>query len=370
MTKPNLSNLTAQTERLSYVGKNFSPEAVKSNSLCRYFVGVLNKETGKMEVYDAEQFSMKPILENIRTEDTPAEETTDQSSRTYREKVDALIEAFGTNRQKRALSSRKLNRVGNEMISKEMAKAAVEIIESKGTTELVQDVVDRKEDETYSLFLPQCYSQADKPENVYRFNNLICPEEYESMESVAAAFKNITPEELQERIQKKQHGTYVLRELGELKHAKDIDRQARALWYLDMLVKLSQLKIVKRKDLSALECPNIISCNFLNNFTVSIFKNERVQNTISATMKCKIVSHALALALHISNFQVDLTLLQRDLKLTENRMLEIARAMGLTINKRMMFSGLSMEEGHKMATVELPLVVYRPMERKRKRKTM
>lgn len=42
------------------------------------------------------------------------------------------------------------------------------------------------------------------------------------------------------------HGAYVLRELGELKHASDIDRQARALWYLDALIKFSQLKTVKR----------------------------------------------------------------------------------------------------------------------------
>lgn len=363
--------LTAQTERLSYTGKNFSPEALKYNSLCRYFVGVLNKETGKMEVYDAEQFNMQPILENSSTVDVqPPQDNTDQSSRTYREKVDALIEAFGTNKQKRALVSRRLNQVGSEIINQEMAKAAEEIIESRGTTELVQEVVDKKEEESGSLFLPPCDANADKPENVYKFHLLISPVEYASLETVAATFVNITSEELQERTTKKQHGAYILRELGELKHASDIDRQARALWYLDALIKFSQLKTVKRNDLTALGCPNIIYSNLLKNFTVSAFRSDRVLNLIPATMKCKIVSYAIALALHISDFQVDLTVLQRDLKLSEKRILEIARAMGLKITKRMMFSSLSMGERHKIGALELPLVVYKPMEGMRKRRTL
>ncbi|XP_073405768.1 DNA-directed RNA polymerase I subunit RPA49 [Dendrobates tinctorius] len=360
--------LTAQTERLSYVGKNFTPEALKSSSLCRYFVGALNKQTGKMEVYDAERFSMQPILEKnaTRLSDEQVQDTPDQPSRTYREKVDALIEAFGTNKQKRALTSRKLNQVGSEILSKEMTKAAEEIIESKGT-ELVQEVVERKEEESYSLFLPPCNAHADKKESVYEFDQLISPVEYESLKNVSAVFKNMTPEELQERIKKKQHGAYVLQELGELKYAQDIDRKARVLWYLDTLTKLINNKIIKRKDLVALECPNVMIGNFLKNFTVTIFKNESVKNSISATMKCKIASYVLALALHISDFQVDLTLLQRDLKFTENRMLEISKAMGLRINKRMMFSSLSVDEGHKIGSLELPLPVYKPgAGRKRK----
>ncbi|XP_040273286.1 DNA-directed RNA polymerase I subunit RPA49 isoform X1 [Bufo bufo] len=362
--------LTAETERLNYVGKSFTPEALKSSSLCRYFVGVRNKQTGKMEVYDAEHFNMQPILEDSSAEEQQTEDTTDQSSKTYGEKIDALIEAFGTNKQKRALSSRKLNQVDSEIISKEMAKAAEGIIEAKGTTELVQEVVHRKEEEVCSLFLPPCNAEADKQEDVYRFHDLISPLEYAALENVAAPFKNITPEELQEKIDKKQHSAYVLRELGDIKHATDPDRQARALWYLDTLVKLSQSKIVKWKDLAAMECPNIVISNFLKNFTTSVFRKERVQNSISATMKCKIVSYALALALHISDFQVDLTLLQRDLKLTENRMLQIARAMRLKISKRVMFTSLSLGEGHRLGILELPLAAYKPMSGVRKRRTM
>lgn len=47
-------------------------------------------------------------------------------------KVDSLIEAFGTNKQKRALSSRRLNQVGSDTLHQAVAKAADTVIEQKG----------------------------------------------------------------------------------------------------------------------------------------------------------------------------------------------------------------------------------------------
>lgn len=47
-------------------------------------------------------------------------------------KVDSLIEAFGTNKQKRALNSRRLNQVGSDALNHAVAKAADTVIEQKG----------------------------------------------------------------------------------------------------------------------------------------------------------------------------------------------------------------------------------------------
>lgn len=46
--------------------------------------------------------------------------------------VDSLIEAFGTNKQKRALSSRRLNQVGSDTLQQAVAKAAITVIDQKG----------------------------------------------------------------------------------------------------------------------------------------------------------------------------------------------------------------------------------------------
>lgn len=46
--------------------------------------------------------------------------------------VDSLIEAFGTNKQKRALSSRRNNQVADDSLQKAVAQAASNIIDQKG----------------------------------------------------------------------------------------------------------------------------------------------------------------------------------------------------------------------------------------------
>uniref|UniRef100_A0A8C5TTT7 Uncharacterized protein n=1 Tax=Malurus cyaneus samueli TaxID=2593467 RepID=A0A8C5TTT7_9PASS len=60
--------LVSETERLCYVGHNFGSEVMKCNSLCRYFVGVLDKNSGQMEVYNAEIFNMQPLLSGRKCE--------------------------------------------------------------------------------------------------------------------------------------------------------------------------------------------------------------------------------------------------------------------------------------------------------------
>lgn len=49
------------------------------------------------------------------------------------------------------------------------------------------------------------------------------------------------------------------------------------------------------------------------------YNNDSLGNLISSSVKAKITVYAVILALHINNFQIDLTMLQRDLKLSEKR---------------------------------------------------
>jgi len=48
--------------------------------------------------------------------------------------VDLCIEAFGTSKQKRALNSRRMNAVGNDIVSTAVTKAAADVIDAKGVT--------------------------------------------------------------------------------------------------------------------------------------------------------------------------------------------------------------------------------------------
>ncbi|KAK2510914.1 Polr1e [Columba guinea] len=370
--------LVSESERLSYVGNNFDSVVKKYNSLCRYFVGVLDKDSGQMDVYNAEIFNMQPLLSgNVMPDDTK-----DYQNKSYREKMDLCIEAFGTSKQKRALNSRRMNAVGNDVVNTAVTKAAANVIEAKGVTALIQDVA-QDEEQNISIFLPPCNEDADKPENVYKFEDSIffcgrvvyhtflSPAEYKALEVPAAVFVNITQEEITKKTEDKSHCSFVLEELKFLPASEESrDRKARCLWFLDTLIKFSHLKVIKKKNPMGPECPHIISKKLMKNFTSLTYNNGSVQNLVSASMKAKITAYVIALALHINNFQTDLTVLQNDLKLQESRMMDIAKAMRLKISKAKGLPGLGDDQNHKLGTLSLPLPVQKASVSQRKRKKM
>ncbi|XP_054842776.1 DNA-directed RNA polymerase I subunit RPA49 isoform X2 [Eublepharis macularius] len=314
-----------------------------------------------MEVYNAELFHMQPLV----SDDAADEDLSEYLNKTYREKVDLCIEAFGTSKQRRALSSRRMNEVRKEVLNKAVANAAENIIETKGVAAVVSDATeDDKAD--VSLVLPPCHEDADRLEDVYKFEDLLLPAEYEALKAPAMAFVNITSEEILKLTEEKSHCSFVLDELKCLPvEEKKRDRKARCLWFLDSLVKLSFQRVVKQKYAVGPDCPHIISNKLVKNFTALSYGNGRLQNLVSASMKAKITAYIIALALHINNFQTDLTVLQRDLKLRESRILDIAKAMRLRITKS---KGLAECEEHKLGTLRLPLPVYKMPTGHRKRK--
>ncbi|KAM9262291.1 DNA-directed RNA polymerase I subunit RPA49 isoform 1-T1 [Morus bassanus] len=358
--------LVSETERLSYVGNNFGSGVMKCNSLCRYFVGVLNKDSGQMEVYNAEIFNMQPLLsDNLIPDDTK-----EYQNKSYREKMDLCIEAFGTSKQKRALNSRRMNAVGNDILNTAVTKAAADIIDAKGVTALIQDVA-QDDVQNISIFLPLCNEEADKPENVYKFEDILSPAEYKALQVPAAVFVNMTSEEITKKTEDKSHCSFVLEELKFLPaDEKRRDHKARCLWFLDTLIKFSYLKVIKKKHPMGPECPHIISRKLMKNFTSLTYNNGSVQNLISASMKTKITAYVIALALHINNFQTDLTVLQNDMKLQESKMMDIAKAMRLKVSKAKGLPGLDNDQNHKLGTLSLPLPVQKAPGSQRKRKKM
>ncbi|XP_042311687.1 DNA-directed RNA polymerase I subunit RPA49-like [Sceloporus undulatus] len=82
-------------------------------------------------------------------------------------------------------------------------------------------------------------------------------------------------------------------------------------------------------------------------------------------MKIKIAAYTIALALHINNFETDLTVLQRDLKLRDSRIIDIAKAMRLKISKTKGLFGL---DEHTLAILSLPLPKYKVSGGRRKRR--
>ncbi|XP_007498064.2 DNA-directed RNA polymerase I subunit RPA49 isoform X1 [Monodelphis domestica] len=344
--------LAAETDRLSYVGNNFGTGALKCNNLCRYFVGVLNKNSGQMEIYDAELFNMQPVF----SDDLKDSETTlGNQTKSYRDQVDFCIEAFGTTKQKRALSSRRMNKVGSETLNIAVAKAAENIIDEKGVTALLNDAAQNDlQDE--SAYLPPCHTDGVKPEEIYKFEDLISPEEYKALQDPSEVLKNVTSEEILKMIEEKSYCPFVIEALKSLPlNEESRDHKARCLWFLNILIKFRSQSVIKKKNSLGPEVPHIINTKLLKNFTSLTYNNGSLRNLISDSMKAKITAYVIALALHIDDFQTDLTMLQRDMKLSEKRIIEIAKAMRLKISKKKLSLESGGEEHHKIGTLSIPL---------------
>ncbi|XP_043103824.1 DNA-directed RNA polymerase I subunit RPA49 [Puntigrus tetrazona] len=359
--------VVAESDRLPYAGSNFGAGSLQCNNLCRYFVGVLDKETMQMKVHTAQLFNMLPVIpgESAQNEDTKQPET-------HREKVDALIEAFGTTKQKRALSSRRLNEVGNETLQQAVALAATNVINQKGVEALRNEVVETEAQTDTALFLPPCNTEADKAEDVYPFDQLLSPNEFDALKDVGAKMAALTPEDLQ-KMRAENCPQTVLRHL-ELLPKEDTarDRQSRCIWYLSFLLKVSSQKRLTFKFGIEDGCPKIINNKVLRNFTVESFHNGSLRNTLSTSMRMKLAAHCLALLLHMGDQKANLTILHRDIRISDVRMLEVAKAMGLTLSRQSAHSReeVGTQEEHRMASLVLPLVHYDRRIERRKRKRM
>ncbi|XP_053193562.1 DNA-directed RNA polymerase I subunit RPA49 isoform X2 [Scomber japonicus] len=360
--------LVAEADRLSYVGNNFGTESLKCNSLCKYYVGVLDKQTMQMELHSAQLFNMQPLIPGEATEAPKPQDTT----QTYRDKVDSLIEAFGTNKQKRALTSRRLNQVGSDTLHQAVAKAANTVIDQKGLEALQQEVADTESQADLALHLPPFSADAEKPENVYLFDDILSPVEFEALEQAGSKMAALTPEELQKM--KDEGGR-----LSVVKHLENIssvgearEKTARCAFYLSLLLQLARQRSITRKFGQEEGCPRIIQSKLFKTFTVETFNNGRVQNMLSASMRAKLAAYCLALLLHMGHMTADLTLLHRDLGITEARMTEVAKSMGLTLTKsgRGKADNAELRDEHRYASLVLPLVKYEQFMERRKRRKM
>ncbi|KAM9857612.1 DNA-directed RNA polymerase I subunit RPA49 isoform 2-T2 [Aulostomus maculatus] len=334
----------------------------------RYYVGVLNKQTMQMEVHRAQLFNMQPFIPGETTEVAKPQDTT----QTHREKVDSLIEAFGTNKQKRALSSRRLNQVASDTLHQAVAKAANTVISQKGLEALEQEVAETNSQADSALHLPPCNANADEPENVYPLDGLLSPVDYQALEQAGAKMAALTPEELQ-KMKDEGRSLSIMKHLENLPSAgEDREKIARCAFYLSLLLKLARQRNITHKFGQVDGCPRIIQSKVFRTFTVDTFNTGRVQNVVSASMRTKLAAHCLALLLHMGQMTADLTLLHRDLGITEAKMIEIAKSMGLTLVKqsRGKADKAGLQDEHRQASLVLPLVKYEQFTERRKRRKM
>ncbi|XP_072040367.1 DNA-directed RNA polymerase I subunit RPA49-like [Amphiura filiformis] len=358
--------LVAKSQSLQYVGYNHGPEAPKANSACKYLVGVLDKKTNKMKVYDAQYYQLRPWLHNDMQPDQ--DETDQPTEQTYIEKQDALTEAFGSLRKRRAVDSRHKSKVSNEAIEKS-AKVAVTIAKSQPTTPI-------KETMDSEGVLPCCDREATKVEDVYKLDDLVAPHLLEALKKVSGKFCNANIQRIQEWQKQKTYSSFVLDHLRTLANEPTDEKQKKAaiLLYLHNLSIMYALKIsdLNKKIPFEGDTPMSVKKHLLDSFTQSTLVGDgsRQKRCLPKRMKDKMISHALVLALILDDYKTKLSPLQSAFKVGVRILESHARALGCRVTSiaEVAEGGASLPSksptAQKVAELSLPLrITYTPKKK-------
>lgn len=344
--------LVSETDRLSYVGKNFGPSSNRIQQMCRYYVGIHDKETGKIRICDAEVFNMQPQI--------PGQEATDYTDgfdeaeeTSLAQKLDLLTGAFGSSKKQRAMETRHKLKVKGEALEQAMA-SAVRQAPKQDMSKYTQ------KDEVSTDMLPPFRKDAQTPEDVYSINDIITPMEMDAITNHAKELYDCTSALIQEWTKSERFPKYILKHLPYLPVSEDARwKKVKYLKYLHFMIELYNFKAadLKRKYPLPSEWPDSIKHQLLSNFTLQINDGRKTIRCMPARLKDKLVCYMLVLCLIIEEYNLELSDLLTDLKMGLKRLETHFRMLGCQIKTQKLSSEVG---GLELRTVSLPVPLTFP----------
>jgi DNA-directed RNA polymerase I subunit RPA49 len=159
--------------RLDYEAR----EAPEDSQYHRYYVGIFDPATNTVELHAAPKVHVTSSIKTHRQRDIEVQEK--GSEFTYAEQRVALGKAFGTRKAQSALTSREINKIDVSDMDKSVSSAIVSQVEENTrdmptTEELGRTMQDERP-------LPKYNADATKQDEVYKREDLISEEEWESI---------------------------------------------------------------------------------------------------------------------------------------------------------------------------------------------
>ncbi|XP_033097611.1 DNA-directed RNA polymerase I subunit RPA49-like isoform X2 [Anneissia japonica] len=312
--KRNKQCLVATAEgEMEYIGQNFGPTASRSDSMCKYMVGVVDKTTNKIKVYDGQLFHLQPWIFLKESLNEGDEDVTDKKDLSFAEKSDMLTEAFGSARKQRAMESRIRNKVATDALEHSLRKAMEEAGSQPNTpTKLpAQETSD---------IIPACNRNATRPEEAYHMEDIISPSIMLSLKGACEFLTTATQNQIAEWKTNETYSPYVLSQLQVLTGTTEKRKErASQLLYMMYLIHMHCLKpFACRKGIPFMKgTPDAVKKHLLNEFTVEAMSpdGKKTLRNLSSKMRDKLALHMILIALYIDNFRVNLSLLQKELHL-------------------------------------------------------
>lgn len=299
------------TPKMRYAGKNFGLTA-GTTSRESVFIGVLDKNTGKMELVETSSFLLHPVLEDIKSTNHHLKDTV--HSLTLDEKQEQVATSFGTKKAKQYVNRRKQYQVNTEdmALAIDQAASAVDL----KSEDLEQD---GEEKDPLLSILPECDRDASNIEDVYKLE-VIAPDCF------LCNFEK-TARHLLAGNDPDENCSLLFRELlASAKLEEEEEKQLRltcVALYVETLLKFLRLKDRELKN-ALQDCAAKVRRHIFHKYTEMI--NQKRMRNREATDRAMVC--LLILAFIANKYQLSVSALLQSINITRDRLEVVMRVIG------------------------------------------
>ncbi|KAG8191031.1 hypothetical protein JTE90_029474 [Oedothorax gibbosus] len=329
--------IVASNQVLEYAGSNYESEmSTITSSVLK--VGIYNKLTHNIKLYDADFHQLKPVLK-FHSVDTKA----GIIEKSWKEKTEDLALAFGSKNLKKMVSSRlkfeatenTQTTISSEFVEAEKIRAGNEVVDLSQESEVI----------------PPQNKFAKRADEVYNISDIISEEEFNALDANVGIFVDISREDLETWKKEKKYCAFITHFLDINFHNLSLQK-AKTICYLHYMMCFinKNYRDFKRKD-PAPEVPEPFKKKLIEKFTIN--------RSMPSRMKDKILAYATVLALIVNNYLIDGGIWSLSTQIPFKRLILIAYTLGCHVSERK-------SQDTKLIELKIPLYKYEPMKRFKK----
>lgn len=342
--------LYGENDRLEYEGSAFESGHV---------VGVFDRSTRKLQLFKAPVVAAKVISKSNKGLVGPRVKNAEARGATLR---NALGEAFGTKKAKKAISDQERNRIDSDKLT----DVAMDIVDTvkQASSELpsrsdLQAIVSAERP------TPKAYEDATDVEQIYPVESIIPKKELQYIR-VSPIMSETNVEVQLSMFPYLSNPKYISKKLETFKQSSQTVK-IQLLYYLSLLQGVFEMRRVNNKEklLESLNSPpEVLIDGILDRFTVAkggqMGRSRDRAFFISPQNEDKLLSFILTIILHLDNFIVEISPLAQDLGIKPSKIVTLYKALGATVKGSTVAQAeafgipKSTASSYKIATLKVP----------------
>lgn len=349
--------LHGENDRLEYIGQTDSESVTGS----QYVVGVFNKKTNSVDLYKAPVLVSKVVSKSKR--DLAGPKIKNQGQVRGSVLRNALGEAFGTKKAKKAISDLERNRVDSD----KLADVAVDIVDTVKSAS--KGLPTRKEMEasvSNDRPTPLANLDATDVEQIYPVENIIPSRELQSIRVNGILKEKDIEKKLDFFPYIPKSTRYIKKKLDIFKEPSQIVK-LQLLYYLTLLLGVYENRRCRSKDqlMEKLNSPpESLVDGILERFTVArqgtFGRSKNRSFFVDPHNEDKLLCYILVIMLHLDNFIVEISPVAQDIGLKPSKITSLFRIIGCVVKSATVAQaeafGISKADisTYKIATLKVP----------------